>query len=817
MNHAGLFCLIVMGAGLVLLSPTGWPTPAQLIPFLAAASLAVCATLRWVHSRFHITWLCAVLALCIGALVSAWQVSTALNYRVSEAMFGQDVIVTVRVHSVVDDLPRRQLMVADTLDAPAALNARRWRISWYGLPLDEKGQPLVVKVGDVWKFNVRIRAMHGAGNPGGFDVLAWYFRTHVDAVAYVRNSPSPLLVTAGSTSSINAWRTATAQRIQALSDDSAYASVVVALTLGIGSGVDVAFRELLVTTGTAHLLAISGLHIGLVFAAVFLLMKCLWQACSVRLGQRVSRTGFAGLVSIFAAMAYALIAGLGPSTLRAVAMCAVGFFFLWQRRSVSPWLPWSAALGFVVLTDVPRLLSPGVWLSFVTVALLIVLYQPKKNTSARRSFWVTASSAWYTHVALGICLLPITGWFFSTGSLIAPLANLLAVPVVSFVVVPLSLLVVLFIDVWPGAASVCLMWVIFVIGVLEHWLKLCAAIPFAGVSIIVPSLFALLTACCGVLCICAPRALGLARFSVPLCLPVLVWTMGQRAVDGLEVHVLDVGQGHASLVLTENHTVLVDTGGVIGDGRTYWQASINPALHHLGRQQLTHIIISHSDLDHAAAADELAMQFPDAQFWLGGLSVVDGVSANRCWAGERWRLDGVEFSFLHPAAHDVEPTLFGQNLDDNDESCVLLVQYGRSTVLFPGDIERRAEARLLSRIKLAEFAENRIDSATESAVQQPLALMQQVTVLVAPHHGSRTSSTQDWVDALLPEHVVFPAGHRNRSGFPHDDVLMRYKDGGSEPYVTGRDGALQFYFDPLGLRRPPTRYWLKNRRVWHLP
>jgi len=619
-----------------------------------------------------------------------------------------------------------------------------------------------------------------------------------------------------------AWRTSLAKRIANLLPNDEFDDVVIALVLGFREGIDDTFSELLVKTGTAHLLAISGLHIGLVSVAGFALFKLFWSLFPNAIGQRYSRSAFAGIFSVCLALGYAVLAGLSPSTLRAVGMCAVGFFVLWQRRSFSLWLPFSISLALVVFSDVLRLLSPGVWLSYGAVALIIILYRPNLigdrdgRVGAVIRVRTSVYSAWRTHAALGVCLLPITGWFFSQGSLIAPIANLLAVPIVSFVVVPLSLLVVVLVNLAPSFAALCLSLANYVISHLEHWLKLCAATPFSDSTISVPSFFTLVTALLGALCVCAPSAFGVRRYCLPLCLPVLIWSLGARQVNGLEVHVLDVGQGHASLVFTENHVVLVDTGGTIGGGRTHWEATVLPALRKLGRAEVTHVIISHSDSDHSAGAEQLAAEFPQAQFWLGGVSEVTGSqNVKRCAAGEHWRLDDVEFSFLHPARQAVDPELIGQNVKDNDYSCVLLVQLGQSTVLFPGDIEKNAETLLMQRLKVPNSDGDESVSKVESAVPKAFALHSPVTLMVAPHHGSHTSSTTEFVRGWFPEHIVYPAGHRNRLGFPHYDVRMRYKERGSVPYVTGRDGTVRFHMGPTGLLVPPSRYWDENRRLWH--
>ncbi len=808
---------MVIGAGAVLLLP-GWPLPAVWLMLLCVSTAVMLFAFKD-QLPAKIVW--GGVALLTGMLVSVHQIHAALNDRVPEGLSGEDVRVRVRIESVTDERPQRQVFIAKTLQAPEHVRAKRWRIAWYGVAKDDELTPIDVAVDDEWEFTLRLRGLQGTGNPGGFDVSAWYLRTHVNGAAYVRHDPAPLLLKAGGIRSVNAWRAGLADRVRALLTDDANDSVVVALTMGFRQGVDEDFRQLLIDTGTAHLLAISGLHIGLVSAAAFLGFKWCWGFALTHAAMPISRTAFAGVLSLLVAAFYAVLAGLSPPTLRAVGMCAVGLFVIWQRRSLSSWVPFTFTLAAVVLSDVVRLLSAGVWLSFGTVALIVLLHRPSK-TAAKFSI----PSIWRTHAALGLCVLPISGWFFSQGSLIAPVANLLAVPWVSFVVVPSSLAVVILVAVWPSAAMVCLRVVNWAIDALEWWLRWCAMLPYSDVPITVPSLFVLIPALIGFLSLCAPKAISIRRFAVPLCLPMVVWSVGARSVNDMELHVLDVGQGHASLVLTEHHAVLVDTGGALGSGKTHWQATVLPALKRLGRNRLDHVIVSHSDSDHAAGVQEIAELFPKATFWLGGVTTLNAnVNVARCQAGDHWTLDGVEFSFIYPSPRDVDVALIGRDVDDNDGSCVLLVQLGHSTVLFPGDIERRGEARLLSRLRPSSDAmgfhidvgKNYTHAGGEPPLNRGLALQERLTVLIAPHHGSNTSSTAGFVAALQPEHVVFPAGHNNRLGFPHDTVLMRYKIESGEPYVTGRDGALQFRLGPSGLKGPPVRYWVKHRRLWHSP
>jgi len=262
------------------------------------------------------------------------------------------------------------------------------------------------------------------------------------------------------------------------------------------------------------------------------------------------------------------------------------------------------------------------------------------------------------------------------------------------------------------------------------------------------------------------------------------------------------------------HTVLVDTGGFVGGRQTHFEATVLPALHQLGRRHIDHVIVSHSDADHAAGLVDLIAKFPNVRVWLGGnAEAPSSAQASACQAGEHWQLDEAHFSFLHPAAASFERPLIAE--EDNDLSCVLLVQLGQTTILFPGDIERHGEQKLLSRLRSASNKAPDGPHVTDELTPTPAALGHSLTVLLAPHHGSITSSSQAFVDAWRPEHVVFPAGHLNRLGFPHAKVRMRYKIRGSTLYETGRDGALRFEFGPGGLLTEPTRYRTKHRRLWH--
>ena len=286
----------------------------------------------------------------------------------------------------------------------------------------------------------------------------------------------------------------------------------------------------------------------------------------------------------------------------------------------------------------------------------------------------------------------------------------------------------------------------------------------------------------------APRGLGLGFFVVPLILPAMLHNAVVPAVDGFEVHVLDVGQGLAVLVYAGDQTLLFDTGGKVSPDLSMFEAVVVPFLQATGRRRVNTLVVSHGDEDHAFGAADVVRRFSDAQVFASQKPALpDGHQAISCEAGRQWSIGAVQFVFLHPAALDVG--------SDNNRSCVLMIYMGRSRVLLTGDIEASAERSLLSRLKSDE--------------RFP------VTLLTAPHHGSRTSSSQAFVDAFRPEYVVYPAGLRNRYGFPHRDVQLRYELAGAKSFVTGYRGAVSFVFSPEGLSRPPISWWNSRRRFWH--
>jgi len=760
---------------------------------LLAAALGSC-----VARRRCPPWAVLSIGLLIGALVTLLACERAASRVIDERRVGVDILVDGRVVGV----PRRDgrrlafelaVEAASSIEdgTPIVLAPRRLALSRY------RGGDM--RAGERWRLTVRLRPLAGLRNAGGFDRVRHLLTRGIDASGSVRDRPPPVRLAAGR--GLDAWRERLAAqlespgeragRVSVSTDDGGSAhgtdravALARALVLGIGHGVDDEVRALLRDTGTAHLLAISGLHVTLVAG------WGLWvgRTFARRAGANVGRAAALGLgAGLALASGYALMAGFGLPVRRALAMLAVCFVAAFRLRALSAGSALAAALVAALAIDPLAPLSVGFWLSFGTVGALVWLHAGRMRRGgdgigARgRALLATLR----THLLLGVVLLPVTAWFFQSGAWTAPLANAVAVPVVGLVVVPLAFAAVVFGGLVPALASLALYALGAVTEALFATLEWLLSHTGGAGTLALPSLESLLWCLLGLALLFGPRGLAPRRLALFLLLPALLANAGRGPrVEGFELHVLDVGQGLAALVLTPRSTWLYDTGGNLAPGYSMLEAVVVPYLHALGRRRVDVIVVSHPDSDHAAGLGDARERWPEARVIVGVPGGKMPVDATPCRAGDSETHDGVRLSFLHPAAHDT--------LDENDASCVLLVQQGSSRALLTGDIERAGERLLVERVGILS-----------------------VSVMTAPHHGSRTSSGPALLDAFAPAHVVFPAGYRNAYRFPHREVEMRYKTAGAVSHVTARDGALRFAFGPAGLVASPSSWHTTRHRFWH--
>lgn len=661
----------------------------------------------------------------------------------------------------------------------------RLLLGWYGAPrpagdaFELQRQPADLRPGERWQMTVRLKAPHGHLNPHGFDHELWLWEQGVQATGYVRAGPKdPPPQRIGAT-----WRHPVEQARHRVRDaifervaDRRLAGILAALVVGDQSAIERADWDVFRATGVAHLMSISGLHVTLFAWAAALVLGALWRrSARLCLAWPAQHAALAG--GVLLAAAYALFSGWGVPAQRTVWMlAAVALLRLGGRHWPWPHV-WLLAGAVVVVLDPWALTQPGFWLSFVAVGVLFATGRPPLPDTVptlRQRLLGLLHEQWVVTVAL----TPLTLLLFGQVSVVGLLANLVAIPWVTLVVTPLALLGVALPWLWDGAAAALagLGWVL-------QWL---ASWPFATASVAMAPLWAGVAGIGGGLLLAMRLPPALRLLGLPLLLPVLLW-QAPRPVEGeFELLAADVGQGNAVLVRTAGHTLVYDAGPRYSQESDAGHRVLVPLLRALGERVDT-LVLSHRDTDHTGgAAAVLAMQ-PDARL-LASIGEQHELQALRratvCEAGLRWQWDGVTFEVLHPAAGEV-----AAGGKPNTVSCVLRVGNGRQAALLAGDIERAQEARL--------------------AGAQPAAL--RADLLLVPHHGSKTSSSEPFLDAVAPRLALVQAGYRNRFGHPAAPVMERYRERGIAVVESHRCGAARWRSDrPDGVdceRQHARRYW----------
>ena len=760
----------------------------------AYAGLALCLALSAICRRFRhrFRWLLSVGVCCLGFSLGfcwAWfQAQTHFESALPRAWEGLDLSVTGRVLGPARRESRawRFDLRLESLTAPGGqvdARPRRLRLTWY----DAEARP---RAGERWTLRVRLKRPHGYANPGGFDYEGWLYGQGIHANGYVRSDTGNLrLAPAGS---LDGVRERLAMRLDRALAQARHASLIKALVLGERADMTPAQWRVLTATGTNHLLAISGLHVGLVAGLIYFLSHFVWRWLPGA-PARMPAARAAAWPALLAALAYAALAGFAIPTQRALIMVgAVMAARYWPRRlAPATVLAWACLL--VLLHDSSAVLAPGFWLSFAAVALIV--YCMSARIGMRRA-WRQLGRM---QLLLGVGLVPLLLLWFQRVSLAAPLANLFAVPWVSLLVVPPALLGAALLDAWPAAGESLLKLCDLALEAMWRPLEWLAAWPGAVLSLPAPPAAVFALALVGVGMLLAPRGWP-ARWLGALCLlPVLLYRPASPAHGAFEFTLLDVGQGLAAVVRTRNHVLLFDTGSRFRSGFNAGDAVVIPYLREYGIRAVDMLIASHGDNDHVGGLAAVRAAMPVARI----LSGEPGrVQAEACERGMRWEWDGVSFQILHP---------LGANGAGNNRSCVLRVATRSGAVLLPGDIEIPAEQALL-----ANVASTGAKSATDpdASLDMNLDTNLGADILVAPHHGSKTSSSAGFIDAVAPRYVLYAVGYRNRWNFPRPEVARRYTQRGIQALDSARHGAMEFEFPADRPPRPPRLYRLDARRFW---
>jgi competence protein ComEC len=747
------------GVGVLFLLPS-------LPPFLPSVLLSLLATL--------LAWrLPQLRPLAFGALGFLWaqiQVCQILCEPFPEPHVGEDIELTGRIAdlpgAVVDGvrfLFRVERARAGGQEIPFAGPVR---LSWY------RDAPRLA-AGERWRLNARLKPPHGFANPGGLDYERWLFQQGIKATGYVRGSDDNLLLDPGAGAYlVDRWRQWLREHIEETLQDSTGESLIRALVLGDRSGLRPDQWQVLTRTGTSHLIAISGLHVGLVAGFLFFLSRWAWSR-NARLTRMVAAPRAAAAAALIGAIAYGALAGFAVSTQRALIMLAVALGAILFSRTIRPASGITLALVTMLILDPRAVLSYGFWLSFGAVAVLLYALGQRLAAGGHWSKWSRAQWA----IALG--LFPLLLLLFGRASLIAPVVNLIALPLFGLLLP--AVLIASLLGLVPGL-ELPLILTSKVLG--EGFMLLMAASDWswAAATLSWRPPWAWISAFGGVALLLAPRGLPARWIGLVLLLPLGLVRPPAPSFGEAKLTLLDVGQGLGVVVQTNRHTLVYDTGPRFPSGFNTGAAVILPYLRNEGLERIDTLVISHGDRDHAGGFSGLNGKIPIGRILGGEPREIPGGIAAPCLAGDRWTWDGVSFELLYPRV----PGRAG-----NDSSCVLRVRTGGASVLLTGDI----------------------DSATENALAVEHRDGLESTVLVAGHHGSDTSSSDAFLEAVSPRFVLYSAGFANRFGFPSEAVRERVSAQGAVQLDTASAGAISFRLGSTGIEGP-WMYRIEHGHLW---
>ena len=747
-----------------------WPVLPDLRWAFCPLLMALLAWCRWRALG------CLLLGLALGGAVSVWQAAEQMRSWLPSACEGKALTAT----GVIDGLPSPRedggwrLVFRPQAAPPCVADGARWQLSWRA--------NMPVRPGETWRLTVTLKRPHGPSNPGGFDAERFAHENRISAIGHIRQGERLQAAAPG----IDAWRQQLRERLlPAFPAQPVAAGTVLALLTGDRSGIPAEAWERYARTGITHLVAISGVHITMVAWLAGLLTRRLWRLSpSLLCWQPAGRV--AALAGWFAAFAYAALAGLEVPAQRTLLMLGVLVLMRWLPGEFSGRQALLAALALVLLIDPLAIHAMGLWLSFAAVALLML----GGLTPGEEGGWRAAlRGQWLATWGL----MPLSLLLFGRLSWLSLPVNLVAIPWVTFGVVPLAMLGALLQPLLPSAGVAVWALAVQLMAWLDAGLAHAASWPgaFSWFTLPGPSGLWLMLS---VALLLMPRRLP-GRWLAPLPLLAVVWPLPPLAAGQAEVTFLDVDQGLAVHVRTASHHLLYDTGPPYGPHTDAGARQILPYLRLRRVAALDRLMLSHGDNDHVGGAGSVLQGLP-VRSGMGAWpdALADWPSTRRppwqpCQAGTRWVWDGVRFEVLWPdVAHLPDK--------DNDRSCVLRIVTAGGSMLIPGDLEKPGEEALLA---------------------GPHRAALHADVLSLGHHGSKTSTSAAWLTAVSPRMVVASLGYRNRYRHPHPTVVARVQQAGIPGWRTDRAGAVQVLLGENGAPIRTTRWRAERVHYWQRP
>jgi competence protein ComEC len=639
-------------------------------------------------------------------------------------------------------------------------------------------------IGQTWQLKIKLKRPHGYANPGSFDREAWLFENGIRATGYVItpfSMPSSMQHDYQSASSIKCisdeegvcntslrnsiWNYLTNIRLRydrfILNTliNRPFAGVIDALTVGNSAAISQPQWQVFRNTGTTHLIAISGLHIGMIAALFYFTAGWLWRRFAT-LCEMLPSQKAAAIFAIVGALVYTAFSGFSIPAQRTLIMIIAWMSSILVSRYSLPMQRFMLGLGIILIINPFAVMNMGFWLSFGAIAL--IGYGMNARLAATNLWWRFGRVQWVATIGL----MPLSWLLFQQTSVVGLLANMIAIPWVGWVTVPIALLGCI---IAPFNHQIAY-WLLLLSEKTLEWLwpylQYLANIHwnswFLGLNnpwLIIPCMVA-------VLLLLAPTRFPGRWLAIIWFFPVIAVKPEKLPSHSVKITTLDVGQGLAVVIQTHSHTAIYDTGMGYPDGYNMGDIVILPFLRNQHIYHIDQLIISHGDADHAGGAMALLQQYPSLPILTSATGKFKGYHVEACVVGQQWQWDGVQFKMLYPFPE--------QKQADNNTSCVLQIQAGDKSILLPGDIEKPAEYALLSKYQ------HQLKS----------------TLLVAPHHGSISSSTPKFLAAVQPQYVIFATGYLNRYRFPSKIVEQRYQQEGSQCFNSAYGGAVTVILRP---------------------
>lgn len=722
--------------------------------------------------------LISFLGLSFGLLLATIAAQQQLSRQLDKRYEGVDLVV----HGKVVDIPnnkedgiRFRLNVSKAVledDRDISVNLKGIiRIGWYQWHQD-------VHAGETWNLRVRLKRPSGFLNPGGFDYEKWLFTQRISATGYVRKPKSDVNYRLKEAPwwSINHLRELIHLSVQQKTNNKASASVLSALLVAVRTDLTDEQWKVFRNTGTSHLVAISGLHIAVVAGFAFFPIMLLWRLFP-RLNEKIPVFVAGGIAGVCSATLYALLAGFTLPTQRALLMVVIALFGLISRKNYSSSVILAGALTAVLILDPLSAMTASFWLSFLAVSLILIFL--KRQMKQPRFQLIKLQ------FLLSLGMLPLTLYFFGSASLSSPLANLFAIPWVSFIVVPLSLIALILMPISTFLSNAVFSVATVTIDWLFKGLSIISDTPLNNfISAEIPSYY-LLIAFLGLLFLLLPKGFPARWLGLVAFVPVLMFSSERPKYSEFEYALLDAGQGMASVLHTKKHTLVYDTGTKISDSYDIGKLVVVPYLQSKGLSHINQLIVSHNDIDHSGGAKTILKEMHVDEVLSSSSKIQVGQEIRLCKKGQKWQWDGVDFEILGPDEDYPK--------DDNNQSCVLKVSNQKHSLLLTGDIEKKTEKRLLQDSKAKLNSE----------------------VLIVPHHGSKTSSSVDFIKAVSPQLGLLPVGYRNRYGHPKKRIMDRYKELNINVLDTVRSGAIQILFPLDSSNKENSQILIKEYRLDH--